>query len=588
MCGIGGVFAQDVNSYGNTLSFAIGIAKNVKHRGKDNCGISGLNLNYKTPVLTRIRSSHPIDIVLPSSIPEQYKEINPQLYGYLQNLSGPVNLVHTRFTTKGSYEGITNAQPITYFCTDKKLEALNAGTNGDLFSFDVVPENETWISLAHNGEVNKDIVDRWIEESGYGVDHHNVSSDSGSFAAYILMEAIEKDGVEAALKSVSKNIPGAYALTGLVCVDGDIEAFATRDRYGVRPLWRADQSIDSGQLAYASENSAFNRLGIRNGDVSLVDAGTADIMHYCDDGTLNRNTVQIADPFLRKCTFEVIYNKAPDSRIPFHVRLFDPDYMDVVFGKKNLEKYKKEKPLIVDRMEMFDVATIRERIGELFYYVYGGRAAPHDALCGIPKSGNSYAIGYARASKHHNKEVIIINPEHASERSFMNPTGKMSRAAISKKLLFRPIEECIGVEAIYDGLMGRKKDYRVYSLEDSIVTGTAATESCMRLKMSPQEGGSGANEVHMKVIAPPLCAGCGLGIDVKEDRNIAVNVGNRYSILNPQEFARNELEEFEKMVAKYVGADSVIFSSNQFMEAIFDPEIYGFACVGGAKCAPTE
>ncbi len=595
MCGIGGVFAKNKFSYGEMLPITIGIGRNGRHRGKDNSGMSSVDLRYATPMISRIRSSYPIDVVFPTTEVKSYKHTNQSLNEHLNHLNGPANLIHMRFTTKGGYEGISNCQPMNYYCEDKNLFALNSdGDNRKLFHYEVIPpKSGNWISIAHNGQVPKEKIDRLIIDAGYECNHNSITSDSGPLAAYILMEATEL-GLEDAIKSLFENVPGSYSLLGMISIDDEFNAFATKDRYGVRPLSRAEHEINSNEyVAYASENAAFKRLGIRN--YSEINAGDADIMQYNDDGLLELETVHIADATPKQCAFEVIYNEAPETDRLFHVRLFDRAYEDVVFGKKTLEEYSQEKlneePYIdvANLLGMFPVSKIRERIGELFWKAYGNQVLSHDIICGVPNSGLSYVNGYCRGSNEVPSEVIFINKEKENERSFQNPTGEKSRQAIQEKLLYTSLSDCRGAQDSYNRRVhGTRTEYSVLALDDSSVSGNASREVARMLKTEPKKGGSGAKRVGFGIIAPPVCEACYLGIDQKPDRNIVVSVGKEYGIDNPKQWALNDPDEFELKVAKYIGADSIVFSRLNFMKAIFAEEIWGFECVGGPSCAPHE
>lgn len=587
MCGIGGVFAKDSSSYADAVSLGIGIGENISHRGKDNFGISSVNLNYSAPVVSRIRSNQSPQVVFPTMKVEAYKDINPSLYNHLVKLNSPASLVHTRFTTSGTYDGISNCQPIIYFLDGKRLEALNSSEDG-LFHFDFVPDSEDgWICLAHNGEVNKKKLEQLIKDAGYRNKDRSVSSDTGALAAYLLMGTFEKGSIAGAIKSVSENVPGSWSLLGMISFEGEFGAFAARDKYGVRPLERTAHTIGSDEyLAYASENAAFKRLGIK--DYSTVMPGEADILRYVD-GKLECETVHIADPIPRMCAFEVMYNMPPENRIPFHVRIFDPKYESVVRGEKSIEEYRKERLDIVDRTATFDVSTIRERIGELFYKAFGYRVGSHDVLCGVPNSGNSYAYGYGRASGEQPKEVIFINPTYRTERSFQRPTDKERKETINKKLLYKPIGECLGPQEVYNRVInGRNGEYGVVGFEDSIVTGNAVTVVGSNLRLPPEKGGSGAKDVQMLSATPPIIYGCALGINMKEDRLLVKTVAKLNGILNPDEWALSNPQEFETEAAKFVGADAIIFSKVPFMQAIFDKNTYGFSCIGAMPCAPSE
>lgn len=109
-----------------------------------------------------------------------------------------------------------------------------------------------------------------------------------------------------------------------------------------------------------------------------------------------------------------------------------------------------------------------------------------DMVAGVPDSGISHAIGYARESKlPYCRPFVKYTPTWP--RSFM-PQNQTVRNLVARMKLI-PIPEII-------------HDKRVLFCEDSIVRGTQLRETVRRVY------DRGAKEVHMRPACPPLIHGC--------------------------------------------------------------------------------
>ena len=115
----------------------------------------------------------------------------------------------------------------------------------------------------------------------------------------------------------------------------------------------------------------------------------------------------------------------------------------------------------------------------------------HHIVIGIPDTGIISAKGYARELNIVYKQAITKN--HNVQRTFIAPTETERRTLCDKKFMF--IEEEI-------------KGKNVILVDDTIVRGNVMKHIISRCWMI------GANEIHIRIPAPPVINICQLGIDI--------------------------------------------------------------------------
>jgi len=178
------------------------------------------------------------------------------------------------------------------------------------------------------------------------------------------------------------------------------------------------------------------------GEILFIDAGGLRSEHFVPHQRIRPHC----------CVFEQVYFARPDS---------------LVFGDT--------------------VHAVRVRLG-------GNLAAEHpvdaDVIISVPDSGNSAAIGYARASGIPFDLGFIRN--HYVGRTFINPKESDRVADVDVKL-----------NAVKHIIKGR----RVVVVDDSIIRGTTSRGRIRMLRRT------GAKEIHMRVSCPPTRYPCFYGID---------------------------------------------------------------------------
>jgi amidophosphoribosyltransferase len=204
------------------------------------------------------------------------------------------------------------------------------------------------------------------------------------------------------------------------------------------------------------------------------------------------------------CVFEHIYFSRPDSRLEGRV-----------------------------------VQQVRGRMGEILW-----RESPVDAdlVIAVPDSGNPAAAGFSRASGIPKDDGLIKNRYVA--RTFIQPGQELRKHGLRMK--FNPLPEIVAGQ-------------RVVVVDDSIVRGNTTLQLVGMLR------DAGAEEVHLRISAPPIRNPCHYGVDMS---------------------TREEMVAHERTVdeiAEHVGADSLAYLSlDGVYEAVGTPaEDHCDACFTG-------
>src|SRR5687767_15336593 len=143
-----------------------------------------------------------------------------------------------------------------------------------------------------------------------------------------------------------------------------------------------------------------------------------------------------------------------------------------------------------------EVHSVRVRMGERL-----AAEAPVEAdlVMPIPDSGTPAAIGFARATGIPFSEGLIKN--RYVGRTFIQPDQGLRDQGI--KLKFNPLAEVAGK--------------RIVVVDDSIVRGST-TRRIVRMLFE-----AGAQEVHVRVSAPPIVSPCFYGIDFADEEQLVAS-----------------------------------------------------------------
>jgi amidophosphoribosyltransferase len=231
----------------------------------------------------------------------------------------------------------------------------------------------------------------------------------------------------------------------------DDTVLGVRDPQGNRPLCIGE--LDDGYML-ASESAAIDVV-----DGELVrDVEPGELVVLQPDGA-GFDSYRLFEPGnTAHCFFEHVYFARPDSRI--------------------------DDELVYD---------VRRELGRKLWDEGG---VDTDVVLPVPDSGRAFASGYADAAQEHGADVEFaegLMKNRYVGRTFIMPTQDARERAVRLKL--NPIKDVI-------------KGRTVTVIDDSIVRGTTSTQLVGLLK------DVGAEEVHMRIGAPPIVAPCYMGIDM--------------------------------------------------------------------------
>ncbi|MCO8246428.1 MULTISPECIES: amidophosphoribosyltransferase [unclassified Haladaptatus] len=231
----------------------------------------------------------------------------------------------------------------------------------------------------------------------------------------------------------------------------DETVLGVRDPEGNRPL--VIGKVDDGYVV-ASESAAIDTI-----DGELVrDVRPGELVVLQPNGE-GYDTYQLVEPEgTAHCFFEHVYFARPDS--------------------------------IIDDNLVYEV---RRELGRKLWDESGIES---DVVMPVPDSGRAFASGYAEAAQEDGSGVEFaegLMKNRYVGRTFIMPTQDERERAVRLKL--NPIKSTVE---------GRT----VTIIDDSIVRGTTSTQLIQLLK------DCGAEEVHMRIGAPPIVAPCYMGINM--------------------------------------------------------------------------
>ncbi|WP_324662452.1 amidophosphoribosyltransferase [Haloarcula sediminis] len=231
----------------------------------------------------------------------------------------------------------------------------------------------------------------------------------------------------------------------------DETVLGVRDPQGNRPLVIGE--LEDGYVL-TSESAAIDTL-----DGELVrDVRPGELVVLHDDGTGYDTYQLIEQENTAHCFFEHVYFARPDSTID-----------------ENL------------------VYEVRRELGRKLWAESG---VDSDVVLPVPDSGRAFASGYAEAAQDAGSDIEFaegLMKNRYVGRTFIMPTQDERERAVRLKL--NPIKSTIE---------GKK----VTIIDDSIVRGTTSNQLVQLLK------DAGAEEVNVRIGAPPIIAPCYMGIDM--------------------------------------------------------------------------
>ncbi len=365
------------------------------------------------------------------------------------------------------------------------------------------------LAIGHNGNLvnTRDLL---TQLSG-GRGRLPASTDTELLTALIADEPAA-DTVDALVR-VLPRVRGAYSL---VILD-ERHVIGVRDPHGFRPLVLGRLRTPGTASAAAepglwSDADADARSGwVLSSETTGLDIVGADYIRDVEPGEIvvlesgqPPRSVRFATATPALCVFELIYFARPDS------------YLE---GRNLYEA--------------------RRRMGEELAREH---PADTDLVMPVPDTGAPAAAGYAEASGIPFREGLVRN--RYTGRTFIQPSQTMRHRGVTLKL--NPLREVV-------------RGKRLTVVDDSIVRGTTTKQIVSLLRRA------GAEEVHVRISAPPIYHPCFYGIDTQVETEL---IAGSHSV--------EEIRDF-------IGADSLGYLSIRGVLAALELpyDRFCFACFDG-------
>jgi amidophosphoribosyltransferase len=363
------------------------------------------------------------------------------------------------------------------------------------------------VAVGHNGNL---VNTRQLLDGLRGGRARLPASTDTELLTALLADEPADDTVEALLH-VLPRVRGAYSLVVL----DERRVIGVRDPFGFRPLvlGRLRTEPRGGAGLWAAERSTGWVLASETAGLDIVGAeAIRDVepgeMVILEPGREPRS-VRFAEASPALCVFELIYFARPDS------------YLE---GRNLYE--------------------VRRRMGEQLAIEH---ASESDLVMPVPDTGAPAAAGYAEASGTPYREGLVRN--RYTGRTFIQPSQTMRQRGVTIKL--NPLREVV-------------RGKRLTVVDDSLVRGTTTRQIVALLRRA------GAEEVHVRISAPPIYHPCFYGIDTQiETELIAAS------------HTPDEIRDF-------IGADSLGYLSIRGVLAALDLpyDRFCFACFDGRYPEP--
>ncbi len=365
------------------------------------------------------------------------------------------------------------------------------------------------LAIGHNGNLvnTRDLLDQLPG----GRSRLPASTDTELLTA-LLADENAADTVEA-LQRVLPRVRGAYSLVVL----DERRVIGVRDPHGFRPLVLGRLTASSGTVGadslWASEATTGWVLASETAALEIVGAEPIRDVEPGEIVVLEQGrepvSVRFAEATPALCVFELIYFARPDS------------YLE---GRNLYEA--------------------RRKMGIQLALEHPAQA---DLVMPVPDTGAPAAAGFAEGSGLPYREGLVRN--RYTGRTFIQPSQTMRQRGVTIKL--NPLREVV-------------RGKRLTVVDDSIVRGTTTKQIVALLRRA------GADEVHVRISAPPIFHPCFYGIDTQVETELIAAT-----------HSEDEIRDF-------IGADSLGYLSIRGVLAALDLpyDRFCFACFDGRYPEP--
>src|SRR5688572_20861599 len=369
------------------------------------------------------------------------------------------------------------------------------------------------IAIGHNGNLVN--TRELLDQLPGGRSRLPASTDTELLTALLADE--DAPDTVTALRRVLPRVRGAYSLVVL----DERRVIGVRDPFGFRPLVLGRLTAEASTRGMDDRDAGLWAADATTGWVLASETAALEIVgaepvRDVEPGEIvvleqGRDPVSVrfaeASPAL--CVFELIYFARPDS------------YLE---GRNLYE--------------------VRRRMGEQLAHEHPAEA---DLVMPVPDTGAPAAAGYAEASGMPYREGLVRN--RYTGRTFIQPSQTMRQRGVTIKL--NPLREVV-------------RGKRLTVVDDSIVRGTTTKQIVALLRKA------GAEEVHVRISAPPIFHPCFYGIDTQVATELIA--------------ATSSVEE----IRDFIGADSLGYLSIKGVLAALDLpyDQFCFACFDGRYPEP--
>jgi amidophosphoribosyltransferase len=316
------------------------------------------------------------------------------------------------------------------------------------------------LGLSHNGNlVNAEEVRDELAAQGHAF---TSDGDTEVIAHDLARNLLEADLVRAVKRTMGR-IHGSYSLT----IMHDDTVLGVRDPEGNRPLCIGE--LEDGHVL-ASESAAIDTLDgelvrdVRPGELVILQPGGEEFDSY--QLFERENTAH--------CFFEHVYFARPDS--------------------------------VIDDNLVYEV---RRDLGRELWEESG---IDTDVVMPVPDSGRAFASGYSEAAQEDSEAQSASDDasgEAASGANVEFAEGLMKNRYVGRTFIMPTQDERErAVRLKLNPIKSTVEGKTVTLIDDSIVRGTTSTQLVALLK------DCGAEEVHLRIGAPPIVAPCYMGIDM--------------------------------------------------------------------------
>lgn len=346
------------------------------------------------------------------------------------------------------------------------------------------------IAIAHNGNlVNKDALANELSVTGA---IFQTTTDTEMIAYTIAKERLKSGSIETAVEKAMDHLVGSFSLI----VMSPQKLIAARDPWGFRPLCMGRKGK---AVVFASETCALDSIGAEF--VRDLEPGEIVVVKNGEIETIKTHTGKKPHSM---CIFEYLYFARPDS--------------------------------VIEGQSVHDSRMLAGK------YLAREYPADADVVVGVPDSGLSAAMGFARESGIPYGIGFVKNKYIG--RTFIQPSQSMRENSVRIKL---------------NVLRSTVEGKRVVMVDDSIVRGTTSKRIVNLLRSF------GATEVHVRSSAPPFMWPCYFGTDIPSRDQL---VACKYDMQGIKEL---------------IGADSIGFLSIDALKKIIPNANYGYCdgCFSG-------